>query len=655
MVSKIRVSGALRAVLLAAAPLAFGGPAGAADVPLAVYGDLPAVEDVALSPGGGRIAVASEIKGERWLLFLDAGMNVLRSAKLGDVKLRGLDWMGEDAVLVTTSETEPLGLGFTTDTFEARHVAIMTVAPQKKLEFVFGNEKAVTNAVFGQFGERRIAGHWFGYYGGVALMLSAGGSRVDHARPTLYAVDLEKNAARKLAPPPAAGYWRDWVVGGQGEVAATMDVNRDTGEWKLAGPKERELARGKDVVGGGASLAGLGTTGSTAIYRARGSDDDAWQWFEVPLDGSAAPSAIFAGMEVDTIYSDSRDGHMIGYRPHGDAVKPVLLDSRGKALLQRITQTFAGRYWNLIGWNDDFDRAIVWSSGSADSGGWYLIDLAHGSAELIGQDRPGLPPEKVGPVSTFAYTAADGLEMDGILTLPPGRAAKGLPVVVFPHGGPASKDDPLFDWWAQAFASRGYAVFQPNFRGSTNRDAAFRRAGDGEWGRKMQSDISDGLAALATAGIVDPKRACIMGGSYGGYAALAGVTVQQGLYRCAVSVGGISDIGRHYASNLYEEDRAGVIKLALQRQLGPSSGFDAISPRHFAARADAPILLIHGRDDTVVPFEQSRIMADALKDAGKPYQFVELKSEDHWLSRAETRKQMLEAAVAFVQRYNPAE
>jgi dipeptidyl aminopeptidase/acylaminoacyl peptidase len=121
-----------------------------------------------------------------------------------------------------------------------------------------------------------------------------------------------------------------------------------------------------------------------------------------------------------------------------------------------------------------------------------------------------------------------------------------------PHGGPEARDYPVFDWWAQAFASRGYVVLQPNFRGSTGYGAAFLRAGYGEWGRKMQSDISDGLAFLVDAGIADPGRACIVGASYGGYAALAGVTLQKGLYRCAVSVAGISDLQKMVATDVYE-------------------------------------------------------------------------------------------------------
>jgi len=250
------------------------------------------------------------------------------------------------------------------------------------------------------------------------------------------------------------------------------------------------------------------------------------------------------------------------------------------------------------------------------------------------------------------YVAADGLALHGVLTLPRGRAAGKLPLVVLPHGGPAARDHAEFDWWAQALASRGYAVFQPNFRGSTGYGPAFQIAGNGQWGTKMQTDISDGVAALAARGIIDPKRACIMGASYGGYAALAGVTLQQGLYRCAVSVAGVADL------QLMKADELGVGPTRVQARnwatlIGARTDLAAISPAMAAARADAPVLLIHGRDDTVVPYAQSTRMAGQLRAAGKPVELVTLKGEDHWLSRGATREAMLVAAVAFIEKHNP--
>jgi dipeptidyl aminopeptidase/acylaminoacyl peptidase len=200
-------------------------------------------------------------------------------------------------------------------------------------------------------------------------------------------------------------------------------------------------------------------------------------------------------------------------------------------------------------------------------------------------------------------------------------------------------------------------VFQPNYRGSGGHGAAFRDAGFGEFGRKMLSDISDGLDALAKEGVVDRHRACIVGFSYGGYAAMAGVTVQQGLYRCAVAGSGLSDLPLMLD---WVERRYGAPSASLtfwREAMGPTvpgaPPLKSISPISYAARADAPILLIHGQDDSVVPLEQSAIMYSALKSAGKPVEFIQTKSEDHWLSREDTRIATLKAAVAFVEKYDP--
>jgi dipeptidyl aminopeptidase/acylaminoacyl peptidase len=222
-----------------------------------------------------------------------------------------------------------------------------------------------------------------------------------------------------------------------------------------------------------------------------------------------------------------------------------------------------------------------------------------------------------------------------------------------PHGGPAAADTLDFDWWSQALAAQGYAVLQPNFRGSTL-NSNFLEAGFGEWGRKMQTDLSDGVRYLAHQGIIDPKRVCIVGGSYGGYAALAGITIESGVYRCAVSVAGISDLRRFRKRTL---GSYGLSQRYWDRFLGVADQNDpaltAISPIEHVAAVTVPVLLIHGRDDTVVPYEQSDVMLSALKRAGKPVTLVTMNHEDHWLSRSETRLQMLQATVDFLKANNP--
>jgi dipeptidyl aminopeptidase/acylaminoacyl peptidase len=174
----------------------------------------------------------------------------------------------------------------------------------------------------------------------------------------------------------------------------------------------------------------------------------------------------------------------------------------------------------------------------------------------------------------------------------------------------------------------------------------------------MQTDLSDGVRHLEREGIIDPKRVCIIGGSYGGYAALAGVTLDPGIYRCAVSVAGVSDLKR-FLEWVNSRDRAGahISQRYWDRFMGVENhkdlNLDAISPIKHIDAVDVPILLIHGRDDTVVPFEQSAVMLRALQKANKKVELVTLKNEDHWLSRGETRLQMLKSSMAFIEANNP--
>jgi len=280
------------------------------------------------------------------------------------------------------------------------------------------------------------------------------------------------------------------------------------------------------------------------------------------------------------------------------------------------------------------------------------------TSSRIGPVYKDITPEDIAEVKAISYKAADGTEIPAYLTLPKGREAKNLPLIVLPHGGPAARDEPGFDWWAQAIASRGYAVLQPQFRGSDGFGLEFMTIGYGEWGRKMQSDLSAGVRTLASDGTIDPKRVCIVGASYGGYAAMAGPTLDPGVYRCAVAVAGISDprgFVRWRASNGFGEDSSQT--LYWDRFMGMKGvddpAFDEIAPIKHIDKVTVPILLIHGKDDTVVPISQSEDFADALTDAKKDVTLVKLPGEDHWLSRAETRTEMLDATVDFLEKNNP--
>lgn len=621
--------------------------------PLSAYGELPGIEEIALSPNGKGLAIVSKIQEQRRLVALEGG-TVRASADVGNAKIRGLSWAGDDKVIVETSSTITLGPAFTTSRFEASNSIAVPLNGQQAQQ-IFALSPSIATATWGYYGARQIDGKWVGYFGGIELERDSA-SRLNYyfngGAPALFQVDLNANSPKKIARAATDSHWRYWALDENGTVGATFDIDRSNGQWVILNSSNNRIASGTDPEGD-VGLVSFGEDGTTIIYAAEDNASGQTRWYEVPLAGGT-PQEIFAGVNFLKSYIDPTNNRLLGYLPNDGNQRPVLFNPDHQRVLRSVYRAFPNLHVTVAGWTPNFSHVLVNTSGNNDSGTWYVVDMAKLRAEAVGYDRTAIDPEMVGAISTIPYHAADGTEMDGILTLPPGKEPKNLPVIMLPHGGPHDYDTASFNWWAQAFASRGYAVFQPNFRGSTNRTDAFRRAGYGQWGRKMQTDISDGLAELAKRGIVDPKRACIVGGSYGGYAALAGVTLQQGLYRCAVAVAPVSDLSELYYTDIRESGESRMTRRALQESLGDPKSFAEVSPRRNAAKADAPVMIIHGKDDTVVPFRQGSAMVSALQSAGKPVEMVTLREEDHWLSRAATRQQMLEASVSFVQKNNPA-
>ena len=230
-----------------------------------------------------------------------------------------------------------------------------------------------------------------------------------------------------------------------------------------------------------------------------------------------------------------------------------------------------------------------------------------------------------------------------------------MPLIVYPHGGPTARDFYDFDFIAQFMATRGYAVLQPQFRGSSGFGKAHEDAGKGEWGGKMQTDLQDGIAALAASGEIDATRVCVVGASFGGYSALAGAALYPDVYRCAVAIAPVADLGLLVTEQARTNGGKDAGIEELRDQLGAASKDKLVaqSPAKHAAAVRIPILMIHGDQDTVVPLTHSRLMAGELKKAGKPYELIELNGENHYLTRSATRIQTLEVLEKFLTRHLP--
>lgn len=619
------------------------------------YGDLPNVEDVAISPSGRHIALVTILKGNRVVLILDENRSYLNAVRIDDAKVRSIRFVGDSGLFLTRSHTANLRADLGRDMLEVSQGVLIPVEDPEMQGTIFAKYKQIENALIGSHGIRTSADGAKGYFGGITLAREkiSGQFIFQHGRPDLYEVDLQSLRPKRIASPADPGQSHDWVIGPSGKVAATLTVNRSNGVWTIKAPQAGQIAKGKSSFGG-TGLLGLDHTGKRLIYTTRDDESGIDIWRTVALDGSGDSRPFLKDISAERLYWNRDNGLLMGYLERDGSSEITFFDPQHQKTAEALKSAFVGLDSRIVEWTTDFKKFVVRARGNGMSGTWFYIDIESGEAEPIGYERPGIPASAVGPISTVQYTAKDGLQLDGILTLPPSKEAKNLPLVMLPHGGPESHDKETFDWWAQALSSRGYAVFQPNFRGSNHKDQSFVSAGHGEWGGKMQTDLSDGLKHLADQGIIDPDRACIMGASYGGYAALAGVTLQQGIYRCAVAVAPVSDLSRTFNTDIRESGSSrAIMRRNLIEQLGPRSNFASISPYHQAGKADAPILIIHGTDDTRVPFKQSEIMAEALKSAGKPYEFIALDGEDHFLSKAQTRKAMLNAAVAFIQKHNP--
>jgi dipeptidyl aminopeptidase/acylaminoacyl peptidase len=624
----------------------------AAPPPVEVYGQLPGFEMAAISGSGERIAVVGVAADARRLMVVDRNNQLLLAVPLGDNKLRDVYWAGEDRLLLKTSHTVDLGPDFTAAQAELSSITVVSLSGGAVWN-IFQKTREITGGVRGYYGAIEKQGRWYGYFGGITLEgNSRDGLRLGNTAPELYEVDLETGKYSRIARRlDSQEIHRRWLLDETGAVAATLDFSSRQGDWQIKAPDNRTIVSGRAPFGD-VSLVGLGSTPGTLVYGIVDDETGDPRWIEQPLVGGQGKEITF-GEEARWRLTDRRTRRIIGHVVEGDVPVVRFHDAQREKVMEATRKAFSGKRVDLIDWNDAFDRLIVRTEATGEPPTWWIVDIKARSAKVLGVSYT-VKPADVGPVRMVSYKAGDGLEMAGVLTLPPHREAKALPVVVLPHGGPASRDYPVFDWWAQAFASRGYAVFQPNFRGSTGLGVDFERAGYGEWGRKMQTDISDGLAELVRQGIADPKRACIMGASYGGYAALAGVTLQQGVYRCAVSVAGVGDVKRLYTTEARESGFNKTLIRSLKAEIGFGRDLDVVSPLRLAEQADAPVLLVHGKDDTVVLYEQSAAMDRALRKAGKPVQLVTLKGEDHWLSRSETRLAMLKAALAFVEKHNPA-
>jgi dipeptidyl aminopeptidase/acylaminoacyl peptidase len=625
-----------------------GSVPAAAAPPLAAYGQLPGISNIHISPDGTKWAaiLGNESRAEIQIREL-ATAKLLTATPIERAKARSLQWAGPNHLLATVSTTAT-AVGITGPRREWAMLIDFDLT-KNKWNRLLGDVTGAMNVVSGPPTPLIQNGKAVVMVPGITFPSGQGTS-------TLFRVPLD--GGRTEVSETGNVDTNDWVIGPDGKALARADHDGKSGEWRLFLRQNGRLVRAYSEVAplDGPFIRALGTTGETILVSTRKSG--VRQVHDVTI-ADGAWSSPRPELATDNLIADPATYRLIGTDDTGlDSVETRFFTESDQKLWNAISRAFPGELVRLASWTADRLTAIIEVDGAVNGDAYFIVDRRKHTADWLADAYPGVSVDVIAPKTVVRYAAADGLPIAAYLTLPRDRPAKALPLIVLAHGGPAARDYPGFDWWSQALASRGYAVLQPQFRGTGDLQPALRDAGFGEWGRKMQTDLSDGVRHLAKAGTIDPARVCIVGASYGGYAALAGPTLDAGVYRCASAVAGVSDLRRMLSTKISDTGSSRNETLRYwQRFMGANAvndpRLDAISPARLAARVSVPIQLIHGKDDTVVRFDQSAVMEKALRAAGKPVELVTLPGEDHWLSRAPTRLAMLTAMVAFLETHNP--
>ncbi|HKE96217.1 MAG TPA: prolyl oligopeptidase family serine peptidase, partial [Povalibacter sp.] len=495
------------------------------------FGALPFLTSPNLSPSGNRMAARAYNQSALKLVVIDfsgAAKAIIASLPIpSDRDLLWVKWAGENRLLFSVGKSER----FEGEDLYVRRLMMYDLATSK-MSFV---GKASEGIVGDDVIHVDRDGGW--------LLLSIQETITEY--PSVWRVDLNTLEMKKIVR-PRPEVW-DWFADHSGVVRAgigtaanrwwllyrkTADddfrrISRKTSEDEENGDVEKFIPL--DASDNGYVIANK-RTGRFALYR-----------YNFATDTIGEPVYEHPQVDIDD-FALSEQGELQAVYYTDDRSRVEWFNPEMKKIQADIDQAVPDRINRVVSMNRDHTRMIVWTGSASDPGRYYMYTSADGVMKLLSKPYDRLTGRRLANVESVSYAARDGLQIPAYLTVPAGREIKALPMVMMPHGGPFARDEWEYDIWAQFLANRGYLVLQPNYRGSTGYGKAFVDKGVGQWGRGMQDDIDDGVKWLVAQGKVDPKRVCIMGASFGGYAAMWAAVRNPDIYRCAISFAGVADI-----------------------------------------------------------------------------------------------------------------
>ncbi len=615
--------------------------AAAALIPLEEFAAYPQMQSPHLSPDGNLLVYLGTLGGAPGVIVRDlrtgAERPILRVYS-GTYDVSHCEFKNDERLLC---HLEGVAYGYPGQPFPASRLLAVN-ADGSGLRVLFADGVGAGNSGVGlQFQDRIV--HWLpDDPRHVLIELTERGT----VFPSVYRLDVYSGDVRLVVPahPPVM----DWTVdsaglvrfgyGFRGDSAVYIARNGENAPWRTLEQFPRfDRSRFDPLLFGKHP----GELFVLAPYQGRLA---VWQ---MDLEGHGDMQLAFSRPDVDVngIIEWPSDRHVAGFyyetdRPHAEYIDPEA--QRVDGLLER---TLPGAFHAVISASRDGRRLIAVSYADVLPARFHLVDLTTHEVLPIGRLN-SIDSAQLAPMKSVVVPGEGGIGIPGYLTVPLGTVpGTRIPAVVLPHGGPYARDSWDYDPLVQMLANRGYAVLQLNFRGSTGYGQAWEEAGHQAWGTVMHEDVTAGARWLISAGIADPARLAIVGWSYGGYAALIGVEKEPDLYRCAVSIAGVSDMAqlalddaRFYGGQAAASDSMGTDQATLAAE----------SPVRHADRIHVPVLLVHGLDDYTVLVHESKDMARALARNDVPYELVLIKRGEHSLKRPEMRLTLYRSIEAFL-------
>ena len=656
---------ALAAFVLCGAPAALAQtPAAATPPPISAFFANAAFGGAKLSPDARHLAARSSTKGQRdFLVVVDLQNNSGKIvASYNDADVGDFEWVNNERLIFNTRERD-VGLG------DSNKAPGLYAVDRDGTQFVQLAERTGGGIVTGgPKGRRLLPWHTF-------MLKQRGAQDSDHVYVTSPVLDMKRevryvNLLRlntrtgSTQAVPRPGNAKGWLLDHKGEprLATTSEDGRITLHYREPGDGSwRELASYASFGDGRNALqpVGFGPDGTLYVLARGGKMFTSLYAYDVATGKlGTEPLLSAAGYDIDGSLVVNRD-RILGMMLRTDAVSNEWFDPGMKTLQAAVDKALPATINVLsVPGQADSPWALVASYSDRIPLVYSLFNRRTGQVNKVADTHPGIVPAQMGRQEFVRYKARDGLEIPALLTLPAGAKPGGLPLVVLVHGGPYVRGN-SWGWDAQSqfLASRGYAVLEPEFRGSTGFGAHHFQAGLKQWGLKMQDDIADGARWAIAKGIVDPQRICIAGASYGGYSTLMGLVNDPDLYKCGINWVGVTDLGLLFDNGwVFSSDATDELKAyGLPQMVGDpvkdAERFKATSPIQQAARITQPLLLAYGGVDVRVPINHGTQFRNAVMRTNKNVDWVEYPDEGHGWGLEKNRIDFYRRVEKFLDRH----